>query len=200
MYVLTVDQRRSRRDVDRVDALVGAESHTPLVRPFERTAGDEVQAVSDDPRLTTDLALRLVGDGHWSVGVGIGDVAIPMPESTRAGRGRAYEHARDAVERAKHDRTRLAVSGTEPEPSDRAQTAFRLLLELIGDRSAAGTQAVDLVRAGHTQSEAAAILDISPQAVSQRLRTARWDLENPARALITDLLARADTTSGKAHR
>ena len=195
MFVLTVDQRDSRRDVDRVDDLLAEVAAATVVRRFERTAGDEVQAVIDDPAVATDVALRLAANGHWSVGIGVGAVATPLPASTRAGRGPAFEHARDAVERAKHDRTRLAVTGTDHASAVHAQTAARLLVDLVDARSTAGVEAVELMRTGISQSEAAAILGISPQAMSQRLRGARWEFEEPARNLMTDLLERADTMS-----
>ncbi|OOL27282.1 membrane associated protein, partial [Rhodococcus rhodochrous] len=69
MFVLTVDQRGSRRDVDRVADLLTELRDAELLRPFERTAGDEVQAVADDPAVVVDLALDLVRRGCWSVGI-----------------------------------------------------------------------------------------------------------------------------------
>ena len=45
MFVLTIDQRGSRRQADRVGQLLGSVAGVPVVRAFERTAGDEVQAV-----------------------------------------------------------------------------------------------------------------------------------------------------------
>lgn len=82
MFVLTVDQRGSRRDVDRVADLLGELRGAELLRPFERTAGDEVQAVAADPAVVVDLALDLVRRGHWSVGIGVGPVEQPLPAQT----------------------------------------------------------------------------------------------------------------------
>jgi len=52
MFVLTVDQQGSRRVGDRVDALLRElaplAGRDGVVRAFERTVGDEVQAVLDD--------------------------------------------------------------------------------------------------------------------------------------------------------
>ena len=93
---MTVDQRRSRRDIDRVEDLLSDLDYA-LLRPFERTAGDEVQAVTDKPDVVVDVALDLLARGHWSVGIGIGPVQRPLPASTRAGRGPAFEAAREAV-------------------------------------------------------------------------------------------------------
>ncbi len=101
MYVLTVDQRGSRTDADRVAGLLKSMDRIQAVRPFERTAGDEVQAVLADPVVVVDIALQLVRQRCWSVGVGVGPVEQPLPASTRAGRGPAFEHARTAVGRAR---------------------------------------------------------------------------------------------------
>ncbi|HWS58968.1 MAG TPA: hypothetical protein VN257_10540, partial [Actinotalea sp.] len=64
MIVLTMDQQGSRRVGDRVDALLAdltaLEVASGLVRPFERTVGDEVQAVLDDGALAVDLTLRVL--------------------------------------------------------------------------------------------------------------------------------------------
>ena len=118
MFVLTVDQQGSRRVGDRVDDLlthlVPWRGAPGVVRPFERTVGDEVQTVLDDPAAAVDVALTLLRRGGWSVGIGAGAVDGPLPASARAGSGPAFVLARSAVERAK-SRTRpvpLAVDGT----------------------------------------------------------------------------------------
>ncbi len=79
MYVLTVDQRGSRRDIDRVADLLDELRDAPLLRKFERTAGDEVQAVSDDSGTVIDLVLNLLDRDNWSIGIGIGPVETPLP-------------------------------------------------------------------------------------------------------------------------
>ena len=56
-----------------------------------------------------------------------------------------------------------------------------LLALLITRRSAEGHAAVDLVRSGLNQSEAADRLRITKQAMSQRLAAAGWQAEQPAR-------------------
>jgi len=195
---MTVDQRGSRTDIDRVDELLTHVADADVVRPFERTAGDEVQAVLADPSAVTALVVDLVADGHWSVGVGTGAVTLPLPASTRAGRGPAFEFAREAVDAAKLQRIPLAVRGPSVRWCTHVQTAARLLADVVGRRSTAGSAAVALVRAGLTQVEAAERLGITPQAMSQRLRAAGWDIETDARSLIEDLLAEADRDAGAA--
>ena len=55
----------------------------------------------DDPAALAPVAERLLREDAWNIGIGIGEVEEPLPESTRAGRGPAYLHARDAVTAAK---------------------------------------------------------------------------------------------------
>ena len=193
--VFTVDQQRSRRDQDRVpitlDRLSWLDPAPTLA--FERTAGDEFQGVLEAPDQAVDLLLVLVREGWWSIGVGLGDIDTPLPTSTRAGRGPAYLRARDAVERAKRAPAGLALHGPQPELAEEAEALLTLLALLIGRRSPAGWQAVDLVSAGSTLSEAADTLQVSRQAVSQRLISAGWDAERLARDPAVRLLARADS-------
>ncbi|MEO6880569.1 MAG: hypothetical protein ABI181_06390 [Mycobacteriaceae bacterium] len=191
MFVLTVDQRRSRRDADRVPELLALLASTPVVRGFERTAGDEVQGVLDDPGAVVNTVLALVRSACWSIGVGVGTVAQPLPASTRAGRGPAFERARDAVEAAKTSPSHVSVVGAEPVSAQHAGAVLDLLALVVARRSDEGWAAVELVRVGATQTAAAAALGITKQAVSQRLRATAWGIEVAGRSTASALLARA---------
>ena len=194
MYVLTVDQRRSRRDVDRVEPLLAELNRAPLLRPFERTAGDEVQAVADNARLVVTIALDLIRRKHWSVGIGVGTVETPLPTSTRAGRGPAFEAARIAVDNAKSAQVPVAIVG-EPgagAAAESAQTALVLTGLIVARRSPQGQSAVGLMDRGMSQAEVAELLGITKQAVSQRLATAAWQPEVAGRTLCERLLREAD--------
>lgn len=192
MFVLTVDQRGSRRDVDRVAGLLAELRDPRLLRPFDRTAGDEVQAVTDDPGAVVDLVLDLLRREKWSIGVGIGPVETPLPEQTRAGRGLAFEYARLAVERAKNSIGQLAVDGRDAPTAADADAALTLIATIVLRRSAQGHEAVALARTGLTQAQIADELGISKQAVSQRLAAAGWQAELAGRTLAHRLLERAD--------
>lgn len=191
MFVITVDQRGSRTGDDRVPEILRRDPPPGLIRPFDRTAGDEVQAVFERPEHLAALAAELASSGGWSVGIGVGDVDAPLPAQTRAGSGPAFVFARDAVEDAKRNRWHLTVAGASP-ICVHAQTAGRLLVDVLADRSDAGREAVALVADGTSQVAAAEELGISPQAMSLRLRHARWDIEPPAVDLLSHLLAAAD--------
>jgi hypothetical protein len=199
VFVLTVDQRHSRRTPDRVEALLRDLSprRRDLVRAFERTAGDEVQGVVASPDVVVDLVLLLVRDRGWSVGVGVGPVDDPLPESTRAGSGPAFLAARAAVTAAKSRSTCLAVSGSEQVGARRAQTALDLVAALLQRRTERGAEAASLAHQGLNQLQVAARLGVSKQAVSQRLQAADWYLEAPGRELAAYLLSEADGTVGR---
>jgi hypothetical protein len=191
-YVLTVDQRASRRGPDRVaDALRLLEGTVPVLLGFERTAGDEFQGVLGDPAHVVDVALRLVRMGGWSIGVGAGPVQTPLPESTRAGAGPAFLAARRAVDAAKQRPFRLAVRGAVPPEAADAQAVLSALAGLVDRRSEQAWAAIELVEEGRTQSDAATALGISRQAVGQRLAAGMWELEKELRPTATRLLARA---------
>lgn len=196
MFVMTVDQRRSRRDIDRVPDLLDRYRDFDLIRPFERTAGDEVQAVCEDAATVVAIALDLVATPHWSVGIGVGSVELPLPDTTRAGRGQAFEAARDAVTRAKNAPAALAVTGPEPAAAEDAETASTLVALLVARRSDQGREAVALMAEGMSQTDAAERLDISKQAMSQRLSVAGWHVENAGRTLAARLLNVANATGG----
>jgi hypothetical protein len=201
VYVVTADQRSSRTRSDRVPELLRAlaaahpDPVTGPVRPFERTAGDEVQALFADPVAAVDAIVQLMRIGDWWVGVGIGPVAQPLPRTARAGRGPAYLAARRAVETAKSTTSGLCVLGAEGVPADpaaRADAAAGLLAVLLTRRTPEGWEVVDLMEHGARQVDVATKLGISPQAVSRRLRVAGWSEEQRGRDLVSWLLAEAD--------
>ena len=113
MFAITADQVGSRAAADLADAqLVRIEQLAAgrLVLPADRTAGDEIQAATEDARAALELVLDLTRDGNWSVGLGVGDVRHPLPDATRAATGSAFILARDAVARAKKSATRFAIA------------------------------------------------------------------------------------------
>lgn len=189
MYVVTADQRRSRSGLDEVPAIL-ADLHTRrATRPFERTAGDEIQGLLDDPGAVVDALVMLLRGGWW-VGIGIGDVERPLPKSARAGRGPAYLAARQAVGSAKSAPGGVCVAG--PAGAERVEAAAWLLAAVLGRRTPQGWQVVDLVANGAKGVDAAAKLDITPQAVSARLRVAGWAEEQRGRDLLVWLLGQVD--------
>jgi hypothetical protein len=191
-FVLTVDQKASRRGPDRVDAVLRElNGAVPALLAFERTAGDEFQGVLGEADQVVDVVLRLVRAGGWSIGVGAGPVQTPLPASTRAGAGPAFLSARRAVDAAKQRPARLAVRGAVPPDAGDAQAVLSALAVLVDRRSEQAWEAISLVEGGRTQAEAAGELGISRQAVGQRLAAGLWDLERDLRPTAARLLTRA---------
>jgi hypothetical protein len=175
-FVLTLDQRASRAGRDRVPDLLGdlnAEPLSlPLVRAFERTAGDEVQGVVETAAGVTDILAVLLRTGQWNIGIGIGAVESPLPSSTRAGRGAAFLHAREAVTAAKTAPHHVCVVGADPYRAEQVETAVWLWAGLLERRSERGWEVADLLDTGVSGVEAAQRLGISPSAVTQRAKAA----------------------------
>ena len=203
MFVITADQRGSRRVGDRVEQLLDAlarhvDRHATagLIRPFERTVGDEIQGVVDDADLAVDLAMTVLRLGGWSIGIGAGGVDLPLPDSTRAGSGEAFVLARTAVERAKTrpGEVPLAVASQDRTAAGDAEALLSLLGAVAARRTPAGWEVIDALRGagvGARQEDVAERLGITQQAVSQRLRTALWPEEQAARPLAARLLVGA---------
>jgi hypothetical protein len=189
-FVLTVDQRASRRSPDRVAGALRSLADVPTVLRFERTAGDEFQGVLDDPAVVVAVVLDLVRTGGWSIGVGAGPVQTPLPGSTRAGAGPAFVAARAAVEAAKRRPARVAVRGPASTAAGDAQAVLTALAVLVQRRSEQAWEAIALVAAGRTQAQAATGLGVTRQAVGQRLAAGLWDVERDLRPTAARLLAR----------
>jgi hypothetical protein len=182
--ILTVDQRGSQSGPDLVPAvldLLNDPALDPPARRFERTAGDEVQGVLDDGRAVVRRIALLLRAGVWNIGLGIGEVELPLPASTRAGRGEAFVLARQAVNRAKQQPSRLCVVGpgaagagvgAEPYRAEQIETVAWLWAGVLNRRSARGWEVADLFAQGLTHAEAAHRLGISQSAVSQRAQAA----------------------------
>lgn len=196
MFALTADQVGSRVRDDLADEAVAAIAELGgenLILPPDRTAGDEVQAATEDAATALALVLHLTRAGRWSVGLGVGDVREPLPEATRAMTGSAFILARDAVADAKKSPTRFALAvdtGRLPDAT-LLQPLIDLLLQLRARRTPEGWEVADLLNAGSTQSQAAAALGITPQAVSLRVQNAQLHTERAATAALTELLAAA---------
>lgn len=214
MFVVDLDQRGSRRGTDQVPALLDRLRDVPALRAFERTVGDEVQGVLDDPDDVVRLVLGVLRAGGWSVGVGAGPVDEPLPASPREGSGAAFVLAREAVEAAK-SRARpvsLAVRGAQPGAAADAEALLTLLAAVRARRTPAGWAVVDALEglpdgtahggpdalarprpaaAAPAQEDLAQAFGISQQAVSQRLRAALRAEEVALHPLAARLLTQA---------
>ena len=211
MYVLTIDQRGSTSDIDRVPVLIAELRHlTPV--PFERSVGDELQGVVEQAADVVDIALHALRSGRWYVGIGIGSVHLAAGRSPREGSGSGFVAARKAVELAKGAAGQVplsVVAGTmarergtkQPVQEDaiasaNAQAVLRLLGRVVQQRTAAQWRVVDRLRALHgegrhgSQKQVARDLGITEQSVSRAVLRSGWQEEwaaRPAAAMLLDV-------------
>lgn len=186
VIVLTVDQRGSRRTVDRIPDALAALADVPLLLAFERTVGDEFQGVLDDPEVLPRVVETLLRDDAWNIGIGVGPIEEPLPDHARAGRGPAYLHARDAVTAAKSSPWHLRVSGEHP-AARALETTLWLWAAVLARRTSRGWEVADLVEQDLSYVEVAQRLGIGQSAVSQRAQAAGIVEARRARELATDL-------------
>lgn len=191
MFVITADQVGSRLGTDLVAAAIDAINTGPT-RPIlaaDRTVGDEFQVLVANGTDALGVVLQLARSGHWSIGCGVGEVGTPLPRGIREASGPAFIAARSAVERAKKRPTRFAL---EQEPSTRAAADAEALLDLLlvvrSRRSPEGWELYDLLELGLSQADAAARLDITPQAVSLRAKAAELRADAAAREPLARIL------------
>jgi hypothetical protein len=211
MFVITADQVGSRTDIDRSTEMqreLQQRFGTRLRLPVDQTAGDELQVLTDHAGTALEIALALGRDGHWSVGLGVGDVRTPLPDAVRKATGGAFIAAREAVDAAKRADGRFALRAASG-PTDTSRSAAPLdateleplirLLVLVQDRrSPQGWEAIDLVREVGSQKRAAETLGISDAAVSQRLKAAVWSIDDEARRGLVRLLSELDRATASA--
>ena len=192
MFVITADQRASR---DRRDLVPEALSKLFVVNtqlPFERTVGDEIQGVPTSAEDALWGAMLLFSTGGWHVGVGAGKADLPLAKSARESGGEAFYNARRAVEEAKLASPSLVVVGSNQNAAKDADALWRLLASVWERRTAQGWEAVLAMRdSDQTQAQIAKRLNISQQALSQRLQSAMWQTELAVHPLACRLLERA---------
>ncbi|MGO4188395.1 MarR family transcriptional regulator [Pseudarthrobacter sp. TAF60_1] len=215
MYVLTIDQRGSTTDVDRVPGLIDAlRSLTP--DPFERSVGDELQGVVERAADVVDIALHALRDGHWYVGIGIGAVQLLPGGSPREGSGSGFVAARKAVEIAKGAAAQVPLSvvpgsigrgrglppsaGEGATSSANAEAVLRLIGRVVQQRTPAQWRVADRLRAHGggdirhgSQKRVAQELGISEQSVSRAVLRSGWQEEWAARPAAAMLLEYAHT-------
>lgn len=195
MFVITADQIDSRNDHDRAREMIArlvAQSPGAFSLPPDQTAGDEIQLLLSTPAPVLDAILELHRSGHWSVGLGVGTVRTPLPAATRQATGSAFIAARDAVLRAKRTEAHFALEVDHTDAAAGIEALLTMLLMLRQRRTPQGWEAGDLVEKGLAQTEIADKLNITTGAVSQRLKTAQYRIDQAARPALVRLLEQLD--------
>lgn len=205
MLVITADQIQSRSSEDRagraLDTLNEEFGHR-LTLPVDRNAGDEIQVIAPDGDVALQIILRLTRAGHWSVGLGAGEIRMPLPRATREASGSAFIAARAAIGRAKKRATHFAAEEARNDSGSRQTTAAEvealidLLLVLRSRRTAEGWELFDRTLRGLSQREVARELKITPQAVSSRGKIAAIRTELVSYAALARVLDNLDADQG----
>lgn len=203
MYTVTINQR-DRGAGDRVPQLLRALARLRPDVPFDRTVGDEAQAVFTDPTATLDAALTALrpdacGGVRWNVGIGVGRLDEPLPLGVAEARGPALVHSRRAVERAQAtgEGPAIAVDGPDASLAHDVEGVLRLLGLAIVKRTPAEWRVLDLLTPGvrGQQKAVADALGITTQAVSKAIARAHWTEEWAARPAAVRLLGLLDQAS-----
>jgi hypothetical protein len=188
--VILLDQKGSRRSSDLVHAWLedlNADASLHFLLAAERTAGDEMQALTDEAQTLTQVAVSALQSSQWWLGVGIGDVALPLPGTVREGRGEAFMLARRALTLAKKKRAvGLRVLPQHGDATD-FESALRLMRVLYDRRSPRAQLIADLHLAGLSTVEIGRKLGISQQAAAKQVYGSHAFEEVGGRALALHL-------------
>lgn len=203
MFVLTIDQRHSRTETDRVpvllDILREVCATSPPLAGFERTVGDEIQGLFGDAAGAVAAVRAVVREGGWHLGIGIGPIE-GVPATVREGRGSAFVSAREAVDAAKSSGDVAVRAGGDAAVSplmvSTIEVMCRFLAATIAGRTEAQIQAVRALDSGLTGRQAARELGVSASAVSQRRTAAGYDLEMRGWEVLEELMSAVQGGSG----
>lgn len=168
-----------------------------MLSRFTVTLGDEFQGLLSRPSSIPEILWRLrrnLPTMHLWTGVGFGGLDTQLQAQAIGMDGPAFHNARQAVERARDEAIHGGVF-VGFEADDVILTGLgRLLDHHRSSFTAAQLEAVDRVRSGRKQSDAAAELEVSPQAISKRLKAASWEIYRTGEEAFRALLGRYDTT------
>lgn len=186
MFVMTIDQRGSRIHGDKVPALLSLLADLDMALPFERSVGDEIQGVIEEPDAVVEAVARVLRERDWYIGIGLGGVDLPLPKNSREASGSAFVAAREAVEAAKKTGERVPLCVKTPLAAaarwgDAAEAVLVLAGDVIRRRSEAEWRVLDALAAapGASQKVVAQQLGISPQAVSKAIvRSGRHEVRH----------------------
>lgn len=195
MYVLTINQRDSREVGDLVPELIKSLRHLPAAIAFRRSVGDEAIGVLEDAKTAIDAAMIALRSRRWHVGIGVGELFVPLPDDVNEAQGYGLVYARRAVERAQKtgERVPLAVSGPDADIAAEAEAVLRLIGQIVSTRTDAEWKVLDLMTPGARgqQKIIAEELGITTQAVSKAVVRSHWVEEwacRPAAARLLDLV------------
>ncbi len=200
---------RLREDyvVDVAEALANADS----VYSVEQVGIEGILCHTEGPEETLAVVMSLIQAGDFAIGIGrtvtmagysddIEDYEpLPVEEELRI-LGQVAHRAVAKNQRAGAVTVRLELPGPGQvlapgkgmEIADDISASFTLIAHVLARRTKEGREATALLRSGYSQSEAAKVVGISKQAMSQRLAAAGWQAEQAGWSLAVHMLARVD--------
>lgn len=207
---------RSRRRADYVRDVASALEQSSMVDAIYAKGVEDFVCVTTGPEDTGGLVLSLLQAGDFAISIG----AVVGAEQLILDDDASDEATEESAEEAELRRETIAAAQRAMKPAAKAgsvavrvekagpggvlapgraadiaediTSAFTLLAHVLGRRTEEGREATALLRAGHLQSEAAQIVGISKQAMSQRLHAAGWHAEQAGWSLAVHMLARVD--------
>ncbi|HIW96575.1 MAG TPA: DNA-binding protein [Candidatus Corynebacterium gallistercoris] len=206
MFAIHASYRgRSKRRAEYVRSVADALAASAAVDAVELKGVEDFVCLTTGAEQAGGLVLSLLQAGDFAIGIGatIGSAQLALQDDEDESSGEAMAAATRAV-KATHKAGTVAVRiekagpggvlapGKAAEITEDIHAAFTLLAHVLARRTKEGREATALMRAGYLQSEAAAEVGISKQAMSQRLAAAGWYAEQAGWGLAIRMLARVD--------
>lgn len=160
---------------------------------FTMTLGDEFEGLVANPEIIPDMMWELERDTagvQFRWGLGFGEVHTLIGTDVGSIDGPAFHGARAAINEARKDGKEGGVyAGYMATDTDALNGLARLLAHQRRRFSKEQREAIELLRAGSSQSDAAQQLGVSKQALSQRIRAAGWPAYTEGERALKALLA-----------
>lgn len=191
---------RETRRAELVQRFAGALSRLDGTGKFEILKVEELRVSVDNASTASDIVTALLAAGDWRIGIGVNPKSAENTgEHTRNDAAMAKLAAGEALGlQTKSEPVKVRIVGAADDSSYafNIAAAFILLAQVVAKRSLQGREATALVRSGLNQNEAAEQLNISKQALSQRLQAAGWQAEQIGWRLAVNLLNQAANWPG----
>ena len=203
---------RSRRRAEYVEEVTEAFANADSVLNVEQVGVEDLLCHTEGAEETLAVVLSLIQAGDFAIGIGrTVTMAELYPESAEeweelapheqmAATGEVARRAIRIRQRPGEVSVRLELPGSDhtqapgkgTEIAEDVAAAFTLIAHVLARRTKEGREATALLRSGYSQSEAAEVVGISTQAMSQRLASAGWQAEQAGWNLAVHMLARVD--------
>lgn len=167
-----------QRSLERVVEELNDELAASLATPLKLIAGDEVQGLLHRPDAVVDVVTRIADDLHpvhvaW--GLGRGPISTDWSENVSMMDGPCLHRAREAVEIAASEGRWLVTAGIPSPHGEIVSTIFNLVWTVRSSWTETQMRYAREAR-GRKQIDVAARYDVTPQAVSKALDSARFSV------------------------